>query len=104
MRSAVLKVIGIGVRVLLAKVRGVAPEGFARYETLARLRGGPKEKREVGAPRQLFAAALARQNMRKGHRHRGMSRAAVRLCLRKIAAKQAADRTPPAQRPVDAAA
>ena len=104
MRSAVLKVIGIGVRVPLAKVWGVAPEGFARYETLGRLRDGPKEKREVGAPRQLFAAALARQNMRKGRRHLGTSRAAVRLCLRRIAAKQAAGRMPPAQRPVDAAA
>ena len=104
MRSADSRALDIGVGAMLAKAGRGAPKGFARHEILGRLRDGPKEKREVGAPRQLFAAALARQNMRRGRRPPETFRAAALPCLRKTAAKRAADRTPPARRPVDAAA
>ena len=104
MRSADPRVLDIGVGAMLARAGGAAPDALARHGILGRLRDGPKEKREAGAPRQLFAAACARQYARKSHRPPKSFRAAVRLRLRKTVAKRAADQPAVAQRPVDAAA
>ena len=102
MRSADPRVLDIGVGAMLARAGGGAPDALARHEILGRLRD--EEKRGAGAPRQLFAAACARQYMRKSLRLPKTFRAAVRLCLRKTVAKRAADQPAVAQRPVDAAA
>lgn len=102
MRSADPRALDIGVGAMLARAGGVAPDALARHGILGRLRD--EEKREAGAPRQLFAAACARQYARKSHRPPKSFRAAVRLRLRKTVAKRAADQLAAAQRPVDAAA
>lgn len=104
MRSEDPRVLDIGVGAMLAQGRR-SRAGCSRPSRNSRPASGRPERKTRG----WRATAIVRRRARPAKHAEGppppeTSGAASRLRLRKTAARQAADRTPPAQRPVDAAA